>query len=126
MELQSFLRYLTENPGQKGTRPNLTTNGSIEEDHQHGLVAAGSQLSASKSIIRRAGLNEAEYKKRDANYTRASVIMVVAFVVCNTGRFVPNIMEIFLDLECFPGVSSIYVSGLPYPHAAHCSIYRSG
>ena len=48
--------------------------------------------------------HEAEYKKRDAQYTRASIFMVVAFVVCNMPRFIPNCMEIFLELHEFPQV----------------------
>ena len=55
--------------------------------------------------IRRAGHHEAEYKKRDAQYTRASVFMVVAFVVCNTPRFIPNVMEIFIELKDWPQAS---------------------
>ena len=51
------------------------------------------------------GHHEAEYKKRDAQYTRASVFMVVAFVVCNMPRFIPNVMEIFLELHEFPQAS---------------------
>lgn len=63
------------------------------------------------SVIRRVGgLNEAAYKKRDAKYTRASVVMVVAFVVCNTPRFVPNIMEIFISLDEFPSWGYVLIS----------------
>ena len=50
------------------------------------------------------GHHEAEYKKRDAQYTRASIFMVVVFVVCNMPRFIPNCMEIFLELDEFPQV----------------------
>ena len=49
---------------------------------------------------------EAEYKKRDAQYTRASVVMVMAFIVCNTPRFIPNVMEIFVELDQWPQVST--------------------
>jgi hypothetical protein len=38
------------------------------------------------SLRRVAGVNEHELKKRDAKYTRASVVMVIVFVVCNTPR----------------------------------------
>jgi hypothetical protein len=65
-----------------------------------------------QGIRRVGGINEAAYKKRDAKYTRASVVMVVAFVVCNTPRFVPNIMEIFLSLEDFPQVRGMVVAGM--------------
>ena len=58
----------------------------------------------SAAHIRRGGQHEAEYKKRDAQYTRASVFMVVAFVVCNTPRFIPNVMEIFIELNKWPQV----------------------
>ena len=74
---------------------------------------AGSQHHVLHSSgIRRAGggVNESEFKKRDSKYTRASVVMVVIFVVCNTPRVVPNIMEMifgqewFLDTEKCPQV----------------------
>ena len=51
-----------------------------------------------------AGVNEHELKKRDAKYTRASVVMVIVFVVCNTPRFVPNVMELFISQDQFPKV----------------------
>ena len=59
------------------------------------------------------GLNEAEFKKRDAKYTRASVVMVVAFVVCNTPRFVPNFMEIIVGLDASPPVNNSHWVGWP-------------
>lgn len=78
---------------------------SAASEHQ---VTTPAAIAASVSGIRRVGgLTEAEFKKRDAKYTRASVVMVVAFVVCNTPRFVPNIMEIFIGQEHFPQVRRI-------------------
>ena len=64
---------------------------------------AGSQHVLHSSGIRRAGggVNESEFKKRDSKYTRASVVMVVIFVVCNTPRVVPNIMEMIFGQEWF-------------------------
>eukprot|EP00093_Oithona_nana_P011302 11302.XXX_412372_410513_1 [CDS] Oithona nana genome sequencing. len=67
--------------------------------HRHQLF---SRQGTSYSMRRVGGLTEAEFKKRDAKYTRASVVMVVAFVVCNTPRCVPNIMEIIVGLEASP------------------------
>ena len=58
------------------------------------------------SLRRVAGVNEHELKKRDAKYTRASVVMVIVFVVCNTPRFVPNVMELFISQDQFPKVRS--------------------
>ena len=43
-------------------------------------------------------------RKRDRAYTRASVVMVIAFVVSHTPRFIPNIVEIVKGLD-FPPVS---------------------
>jgi len=54
------------------------------------------------TVVRRAGIDEREAKKRDAKYTRASVVMVVSFVICNTTRFVPNLMELYIPQTKFP------------------------
>ena len=62
-----------------------------------------SSKSSSKNIVP-GRKYEAEYKKRDAQYTRASVVMVMAFIVCNTPRFIPNVMEIFVELDQWPQV----------------------
>ena len=67
--------------------------------------SASSAAAAANSLRRVAGVNEHELKKRDAKYTRASVVMVIVFVVCNTPRFVPNVMELFIDQIQFPKVS---------------------
>ena len=52
--------------------------------------------------MRRVTANEREMKKRDGRYTRASVVMVIIFVLCNAPRFIPNIMEIFTVTVEFP------------------------
>ena len=43
-------------------------------------------------------------RKRDRAYTRASVVMVVCFVVAHMPRFVANILELIYTLD-FPKVS---------------------
>ena len=83
----------------KDKEPSTTTS-------LHGSHQLFSRQSTSYSMRRVGGLNEAEFKKRDAKYTRASVVMVVAFVVCNSPRCIPNIMEIIVGLEACPPVSS--------------------
>ncbi len=71
----------------------------------HETSTTGAASGVTTSTIRRVGgATEAESKKRDSKYTRASVVMVVAFVVCNAPRFVPNIMELFVELKDFPEV----------------------
>ena len=44
-------------------------------------------------------------RKRDRAYTRASAVMVVAFLVAHVPRFVANILELIFGLN-FPQVSS--------------------
>ena len=66
----------------------------------------GSQHLLHSCTIRRTGYNESEFKKRDFKYTRASVAIVIVFVVCNAPRLIPNIMEIFIDPLKFPEVST--------------------
>lgn len=93
-----------------GTNDN-SSNGTISPSRNHRAVhfLSSRQSSTATEMRRVVGhgghVNEAAYKKRDAKYTRAAVVMVVAFVVCNTPRFVPNIMEIFIKLDDFPSVS---------------------
>jgi len=53
----------------------------------------------SNTRVRRSGLNEREVKKQEAKYTRASVVMVVLFILCNTPRIIPNAMELYYDLR---------------------------
>ncbi len=66
----------------------------------------GGQEQPQTSGIRRVVANEKELKKRDAKYTRASVFMVVVFILCNSPRLVPNCMELILPSpEDFPDVS---------------------
>ena len=86
--------------GGKDKEPSTTTS-------LHGSHQLFSRQSTSYSMRRVGGLNEAEFKKRDAKYTRASVVMVVAFVVCNSPRCIPNIMEIIVGLEACPPVSTL-------------------
>ena len=81
------------------------TSGSIKSKDLSHPRQHFSRQGTSYSMRRVGGLNEAEFKKRDAKYTRASVVMVVAFVVCNTPRFVPNFMEIIVGLDAIPQVS---------------------
>ena len=73
--------------------------------NDHNTGSQGSQHRLHSSGIRRVGgLNESEFKKRDFKYTRASVAIVIVFVICNTPRLVPNVMEIFISMEDFPKV----------------------
>ena len=74
--------------------------------------------------VRRAGIDEREVKKRDAKYTRASVVMVVSFVVCNTTRFVPNVMELYIEQSEFPPVSSSIILELADPLLRHAAVFR--
>ena len=55
--------------------------------------------------IRRTAANEREMKKRDAKYSRASVFMVLLFVVCNAPRAIPSFMEIAMGVMAMPEVS---------------------
>ena len=70
-------------------------------------TAAAAAAAAANSLRRVGGVNEHELKKRDAKYTRASVMMVIVFVVCNTPRFIPNVMELFISQSDFPKVSRV-------------------
>ena len=46
-----------------------------------------------------------EERERDASYTRASILMVVVFVVCHTPRLITNTLELFVDQADLPLVS---------------------
>ena len=101
-----------EDPALSGQERGMETGSSAADppppsSHRHQLF---SRQGTSYSMRRVGGLTEAEFKKRDAKYTRASVVMVVAFVVCNTPRCVPNIMEIIVGLEASPPVCLIKLS----------------
>lgn len=69
-----------------------------EDEHQ--------KLNQSSSTLKRNAANEREMKKRDAKYTRASIVMVVLYIICNTPRVIPNVMEILIAVEEFPFVSA--------------------
>ena len=43
--------------------------------------------------------------ERDASYTRASILMVVGFVLCHTPRLITNTLELFIDQDNLPAVS---------------------
>lgn len=45
--------------------------------------------------VRRVGLDEREMKKRDAKYTRASVMMVLVYISCQAPRVLMNVMELY-------------------------------
>jgi len=47
-----------------------------------------------------------EERERDASYTRASILMVLVFVVCHTPRLITNTLELFVDQADLPLVSS--------------------
>ena len=95
--------------GTAGIMDRVRIRGQFFSRHRSTTLSAGNiQRGASH------GHHEAEYKKRDAQYTRASVFMVVAFVVCNMPRFIPNVMEIFLELDEFPQASSSPYIGSDY------------
>ena len=54
------------------------------------------------------GLNSArsgEDKEKDACYTRASILMVVVFVLCHSPRLITNTLELFVDQADLPAVS---------------------
>ena len=87
---------------ERGIETGLSASHPPPPSHRHHLF---SRQGTTYSMRRVGGLNEAEFKKRDAKYTRASVVMVVAFVICNTPRCIPNIMEIIVGLEDSPTVS---------------------
>ena len=63
----------------------------------------GSPAVASSS----ASCSEAEHqeRERDVRYTRASIVMVVMFVVCHAPRLITNTAEIFTDQADMPEVS---------------------
>ena len=89
-------------------RSTISGSGVIKDTGVRSGTVSG--VSTPTRIRRTGGLNEAEYKKRDGKYTRASVVMVLAFMVCNTPRMVPNIMEIFISQDEFPAVSCPFSS----------------
>ena len=47
-----------------------------------------------------------EERERDASYTRASILMVVVFIVCHSPRLITNTVELFVDQADLPMVSS--------------------
>ena len=46
-----------------------------------------------------------EERERDASYTRASILMVVVFIVCHSPRLITNTVELFVDQADLPMVS---------------------
>ena len=92
----SLLNCLFGNLFSRGRRSSLPTS----------EPSMGSQHLLHSCTIRRTGYNESEFKKRDFKYTRASVAIVIVFVVCNAPRLIPNIMEIFIDPLKFPEAST--------------------
>ena len=52
-----------------------------------------------------------EERERDARFTRASILMVLAFGLCHTPRLISNTVEMFIDQADLPHVRfGIYVS----------------
>ena len=45
-----------------------------------------------------------EERERDARFTRASVLIVVAFGLCHTLRLITNFIEMFIDRVNLPDV----------------------
>jgi len=83
---------------------------TVETRRGHFRSSKSSSRRSTMLNIRRGGHHEAEYKKRDAQYTRASLFMVVAFIVCNMPRFIPNIMEIFIEFHKWPQWGHVLVN----------------
>ena len=50
------------------------------------------------------GNEHKELKRKDTLYTRASIFLVVSFIVCNSPRLIPNCMQILLNIDDFPEV----------------------
>jgi hypothetical protein len=46
-----------------------------------------------------------EERERDARYTRASILMVLAFGLCHSPRLITNTVEMFIDQAHLPAVS---------------------
>ena len=46
-------------------------------------------------------------RKREARITKASIAITIMFVICHTPRVVPNVMEVALEQDAFPKVSTI-------------------
>jgi len=53
------------------------------------------------------------------------VVMVIVFVVCNTTRFVPNVMELFIEQDHFPKVMKIFFIPEKHPTANDTEIKKS-
>lgn len=51
-------------------------------------------------------VEDEEERERDARFTRASVLMVLAFGLCHTPRLITNTVEMFSDRAHLPHVSS--------------------
>ena len=48
--------------------------------------------------LRRSGRGEDALRARDIKLTRVSIVIVGVFIVCHLPRFIPNIVEMFIDL----------------------------
>ncbi len=99
----------------------LNAGGGGASDRSRSPVSngGGGAVAGDDTGMRRLGGNEKELKKRDGRYTRASVVMVVVYVVCNAPRLIPNCMELFLRFNQFPDVSSRRI----YQMAIRCNTH---
>ena len=51
---------------------------------------------------------ESLVRKREARITKASIGITIMFLICNTPRVIPNLVEVLMDQKAFPKVRKIF------------------
>jgi hypothetical protein len=51
---------------------------------------------------------ESLVRKREARITKASIGITIMFLICNTPRVIPNLVEVLMDQNAFPKVIKIF------------------
>ena len=74
---------------------------------------------------------ESLVRKREARITKASIGITIMFLICNTPRVIPNLVEVLMDQNAFPKVIKKFytsVNFLPFlihlpTHVQFCPIW---
>ena len=53
---------------------------------------------------------ESLVRKRETRITKASIGITIMFLICNTPRVIPNLVEVLMDQKAFPKVKNIFQS----------------
>jgi hypothetical protein len=53
---------------------------------------------------------ESLVRKRETRITKASIGITIMFLICNTPRVIPNLVEVLMDQKAFPKVKKIFQS----------------